>query len=151
MAGRQQAKSVGGVKRVLVVDDDAESLAFACKALEPGYTVFPASCAADALRIAREAGPDLAVLDVIMQGGENGFAILRELAGDSSTAHIPVIFLTSVNEATGLAFGPAELSRYLGCEPAAFLEKPVAAERLRAEVAAVLQRTLRSRAGRSRG
>lgn len=135
MASRKATETL---PRVLVVDDDPEALAFACKALGAISTVLAATCATDAIRMARESRPHVIVLDVIMQGGDNGFAILRELNADPLTRDIPVIFLTSVNEATGLAFGPEELHRYLGKEPAAFLEKPVSPDRLVAEVTRVM-------------
>ena len=144
----QQARVAVPVRRVLVVDDDPEALAFACRALGSAFTVLAATCATDAVRTARESLPDVILLDVIMEGGDNGFAILRELTAEPVTREIPVIFLTSVNEATGLAFGPEELSRYLGREPEAFLEKPVSAEQLIAEVSKALQQSAKKKTSR---
>ena len=121
-------------RRVLVVDDDAEELAFACKALGASCIVMAATCADDAIRMARTSIPDVIVMDVIMQGSENGFTVFRELGKDPMTARIPVIFLTNVNETTGLSFVPDEIGRYLGREPVAFLEKPIAPAALIREV-----------------
>jgi putative two-component system response regulator len=120
--------------RVLVVDDDPEELAFACKALGSTCIVMAATCADDAVRMARSSTPHVIVMDVIMHGNENGFTVFRILGEDPVTAKIPVIFLTNVNETTGLSFGPEEVSRYLGRKPVAFLEKPVSAAALIREV-----------------
>ena len=79
-------------------------------------------------------------LDVIMQGGKNGFIVFRDLCDNPMTSGIPVIFLTNVNETTGLSFGAGEVSRYLGRKPAAFLEKPLSPEVLIREVAKAVAR-----------
>lgn len=134
-------KPASTARRVLVVDDDPEELAFACKVLGADSVVLAATCADDAIRMARTSLPDVIVMDVIMQGGENGFTVFRNLGDDPSTARIPVIFLTNVNETTGLSFGPDDLTRYLGRKPAAFLEKPVLPATLLKEVARAASRT----------
>lgn len=130
--------------RVLVVDDDPQELTFACRVLGAHWLTMAATCAADAIRMARSSPPDAIVLDVIMQGEENGFAVFRELGNNPETSAIPVIFLTNVNRTTGLDFGPAEMRRYLGRAPAAFLEKPVTPETL---IHAVEKAVGRPRAG----
>lgn len=120
---------------VLVVDDDCEELALTCKVLGAHYPVLAATSGEDALRTARETIPCVIVLDVMMSGGKDGFATFHELQTDPATRNIPVIFLTNVGKATGLPFGSAELGRYLGREPAAFLEKPASADKLLSVVA----------------
>jgi CheY-like chemotaxis protein len=120
---------------VLVVDDDPEELASTCKALGSRYPVLAATSGEDALRVARSARPSVIVLDVMMAGGKDGFTTFHELQGDPATRDIPVIFLTNVGKATGLPFGSAELGKYLGWTPAAFLEKPVSTDKLLRAVA----------------
>ncbi len=110
---------------VLVVDDDPEEMASACSALGAHYTVLAATTGEDGLRMARAARPDAIILDILMARGKDGFKTFRELQDDPATRDIPVIFLTNVSKATGLPFGVAEIDRYLGGKPAAFLEKPV--------------------------
>ena len=127
-------------RTVLVVDDDAAELASTCKALGSSCTVLAATCGADAVRIAAKSTPDVIVLDVIMQGGKDGFGVFRELGDNPATSGIPVIFLTNVNEISGLSFGAGEVSRHLGRPPAAFLEKPVSTEVLVREVAKAVTR-----------
>ena len=65
----------------------------------------------EALEIAREAKPDLILLDVIMPG-MNGFAVCKALKADPLTADIPVLFLTALSgdtdEAMALAGGASD-------------------------------------------
>ncbi len=129
---------------LLVVDDDPEELTATCKALGSRYSVLAAASGKDALRMVREARPCAILLDVMMAGGMDGFAVFNALQHDPDTKRIPVIFLTNVNQATGLSFGAGAVGRYLGAAPAAFLEKPVSAVRLRREVERILD-TARAR------
>ncbi len=115
---------------VLVVDDDPDTLAANCEALGSRYAVLAATTGEDALRMARAVHPDVIMLDVMLTGGQDGFTVFRELRRDPATRHIPVIFLTNINQTTGLPFGCDALDRYLGSHPAAFLEKPVSAGKL---------------------
>lgn len=115
---------------ILVVDDDPDALAADCGVLSAEYDVLTATGAEDALRKARSASPAVIVLDVMMPGGRDGFSVFRELRHHPATQKIPVIFLTSVNQVSGLSFGPREIGQHLGPEPEAFLEKPVSAEKL---------------------
>lgn len=123
---------------VLVVDDDPEGLRAACEALGPRFPVLTAASGLDALRVARGTRLRAVVLDVMLSGGMDGFAVFGELQRDPATRRVPVIFLTGVNRATGLPFGAGALGRYLGAEPAAFLEKPVSAAALLAEMEKIL-------------
>lgn len=119
---------------VLVVDDDPDSLNFAVGVLEKEWLVLSATNGSDALKIARTKRPAVIVLDVMLSGGQDGFTVFRELGNDPATKGIPVIFLTSVNQRTGLPFAAADLKKYLGREPAAFLEKPISADQLLRQV-----------------
>ncbi len=120
---------------VLVVDDDPEELASTCEVLGSRYPVLTVTSGEDALRVARQVRPSAIVLDVMMAGGKDGFTTFHELQQDPATRHIPVVFLTNVGKAAGLPFGSAELGKYLGGTPAAFLEKPVSTEKLLRAVA----------------
>ncbi len=126
------------IRAILVVDDEPEELKATCQALGTQRPVLTAASGQEALRMAREMLPCAIVLDVMMSGGMDGFAVFNELQHDPATRHIPVIFLTHVNQVTGLSFGSGDLRRYLGSEPAAFLEKPVSSETLRREVERIL-------------
>jgi two-component system phosphate regulon response regulator PhoB len=82
-------------KLILVADDDEDFLNLVTLRLEQdGYRVERASDGPEALRKAREADPDLCVLDVMMSG-LTGFDVLRELRAEERTERIPVMLLTA--------------------------------------------------------
>jgi putative two-component system response regulator len=131
-------KKTNSMSTVLVLDDDPEQLASTQLVLAPLYKVVTASTDTEALRLASATRPNLILLDVMLQNGQNGFSVFHELSNDPVTADIPVIFLTGVNEVTGLSFGSKEVGQYLGKPPAAFLEKPLPPAVLLREVAKAL-------------
>ena len=89
----------GDADVVLVVDDVPDNLAVLHDALdESGYTVLVATRGEQALERARQAQPDLVLLDAVMPGMD-GFAVARALKADPRTAHIPIVFMTGLTDA----------------------------------------------------
>ena len=81
--------------RVLVADDDPDILDLVRYRLErSGYEVATATDGAEAVRLAGELAPALAVLDVMMPSLD-GLEATRRLRNDPATAEIPVILLTA--------------------------------------------------------
>lgn len=115
---------------VLVVDDVPENIAAMVALLQDQYRVKVATRAATALQRAREAPPDLILLDVSMPGMD-GYEACRQLKADPRTASLPVIFLTARAEAHDEA---------LGFEVGAvdYIMKPVNAPVARARIASQL-------------
>jgi CheY-like chemotaxis protein len=115
---------------VLVVDDEPDAVEFVRAVMEDaGYAVLSASNGAECKERLSEATPDLMVLDVNMPG-QAGFYVLKDLKADPKTKDMPVIMLTGIAKDTGIAFKAEDLPEYLGCEPDAYLEKPVDPARL---------------------
>ncbi|MFD2416812.1 SpoIIE family protein phosphatase [Amycolatopsis pigmentata] len=83
-----------GADRILVAEDNADLRRYLSGLLEPSYEVTVASNGDDALDQVRRRRPDLILADIMMPGID-GFAFLRALRADSSTAGIPVIFLSA--------------------------------------------------------
>ena len=80
---------------ILLVDDSIDELQLLLAALRgEGHRISMAFDAMQGYRRATALQPDLILLDVRM-GGADGFATCRLLKADPSTAHIPVIFVTS--------------------------------------------------------
>jgi len=103
---------------ILVVDDVPENLEILANILSPDYTVMAAKNGKKALEIAQTApGPDMILLDVIMPG-LNGFETCDLLKSDPRTKAIPVIFVSSQNEAI-------DETRGLGVGGVDYLSKPV--------------------------
>ena len=92
---------------VLVADDDEDILQLLSFRLErAGYEIVQARNGDEALRLALDLHPALAVLDVMMPG-LNGFEVTRELRRNAATSATPVILLTAKAQATDVAGGLA--------------------------------------------
>ncbi|MFN8506534.1 MAG: response regulator transcription factor [Dehalococcoidia bacterium] len=124
-------RSVAGAAKVLVVEDE-ETLLFtlAHNLRREGYTVITASRGDDALKLAREAKPDLVVLDVMLPGLD-GMQVCRLLRRDTA---IPIIMLTALG---------GEGDRVAGLDTGAddYVPKPFGMRELLARVRALLRRT----------
>ena len=83
--------------KILLVDDDRDLLEMLLSIFQrAGYTdLLTASSGSEALRIWREAQPNLIVLDVMMPGMD-GFSVLKEIR---RTSRVPVLMLTARGEA----------------------------------------------------
>lgn len=83
---------------ILVVDDEPINIMVLKGVLsKAGYCVHSAQNGATALELSRTLRPDMILLDVMMPG-ESGFDTCRKLKADAATAHIPVMFITSLGE-----------------------------------------------------
>ncbi|NEP48195.1 MAG: response regulator [Moorea sp. SIO3C2] len=83
---------------ILVVDDIAENLHLLSNTLtEQGYDVRGVINGSMALRVAHSALPDLILLDIKMPD-MSGYEVCQKLKASESTRHIPVIFLSALNE-----------------------------------------------------
>ncbi len=84
--------------RILVVDDTPTNRKLLRAMLaKQGYEILEAGDGCEALRLAREAAPDLVLLDVMMPV-KDGYEVCAELKDDPATAPIPVIFLSAKTE-----------------------------------------------------
>ncbi len=117
---------------VLAVDDDPAALRVVRLCLrDEGFRVLTASGADEALRLAEQYRPNVAVLDVMMPGTD-GLELMRELRARNN---LPVILLTGRasdrDKVHGLDLGADD-----------YLVKPVNPEELGARVRAVLRRSM---------
>jgi DNA-binding response OmpR family regulator len=119
--------------RILVADDDADILALVAFRLErSGYEVIRAGDGAEALMLALEEAPALAVLDVSMPKLD-GYEVTRRIRADERTCRLPVILLTA---------RVLERDVALGYEAGAddYMKKPFSPQELRVHVQAILAR-----------
>jgi len=83
---------------VLIVDDMPDNVAMLHDALdEAGYTVLVALNGESALERARQAQPDVILLDALMPGMD-GFEVARRLKADAQTVHMPILFMTGLTD-----------------------------------------------------
>ena len=118
-------------RRTLVVDDDSKTVSLVKLYLEhDGHKVLCAYDGVEALRLAREARPQLVVLDLMLPGLD-GLQVCRTLRSESD---VPVIMLTAKtterDKLTGLEVGADD-----------YLTKPFSPRELVARAKAVLRRT----------
>jgi DNA-binding response OmpR family regulator len=92
---------------VLVADDDEDILQLLTFLLESArYDVVQARDGEEALRLALDLVPSLAVLDAMMPGLD-GFEVTRRLRSEGPTRHMPVILLTARAQASDVSRGIA--------------------------------------------
>ena len=92
--GRQDAKNT-----ILIVDDDETNIQLLVDALEEhGFNTITVQNGKTGIQQAKLAKPDLILLDVMMPGID-GLETCRRLKEDEATQNIPVIFLTTIDDA----------------------------------------------------
>ena len=117
-------------KRVMIIDDDAETLKLMTEQLETIYNVVAFSSGEDALEALNRAVsggmPQLILLDIAMNGMD-GYEVLNRLKGNEKFKKIPVVFLTGMTD---------EVSECRGLEMDVvdYLKKPVTSTLLFARV-----------------
>ena len=132
----QGANSTSGKGRILVVDDDRLVLATLTHGLaQAGYEVIDADNGDDAILLAREHRPELALLDIRMEG-LSGFDVAQTLR---DAYGIPFMFLSAFSDEATLA-----TVKSLGAQ--AYLVKPLDVGQIVPAVEAVFGR-LRAASG----
>jgi len=86
------------MKTIFIVDDSDVNLSTAAKALEKQYRVFTLTSASDMFDLLNNIAPDLILLDIMMPG-MNGFEALQLLRSDARYSDIPVMLISSRNDA----------------------------------------------------
>ncbi len=120
--------------KILVVDDEPDLLELIDVNLKAaGYSVLLAASGKEALRQAREAGPDLILLDVMLPELD-GLEVCKGLRQDPATAAIPILMLTA---------RASEIDRVLGLELGAddYVTKPFSVRELLLRIKNLLRRT----------
>lgn len=116
-------------RTVLVCDDDRLVLMSITAALrQAGYSVLEADSGDDAILLARQHKPDLAILDIRMDG-KSGFDVAAYFRDYLSQ---PFVFLTACSN-------PAEIDEGMSQGALAYFVKPIETPRLLQEVAATLE------------
>jgi CheY-like chemotaxis protein len=81
--------------RVLIVDDDPDTVTLMCKALDLlGFESFPAHGGAQALEHIKRDPPDLVLLDLMMPEID-GYEVLRWMRSQPEMRTLPVVVVTA--------------------------------------------------------
>jgi PAS domain S-box-containing protein len=104
-----RSKSVTAPARIVVVDDDINLLRATSRLLKgAGYEVLEAATGVEGLQLAKEMGPDLVLLDVML-GDMDGLEVCERIKADTDLAGSYVILLSPItptdNQANGLEAG----------------------------------------------
>jgi diguanylate cyclase (GGDEF)-like protein len=99
-------------RSLLIVDDMTANIRILANLLKDDYTIQIANRGQKALDIARGSQPpDLILLDIMMPEMD-GYQVCRELKNNQATSHIPVIFVTAMdeveNQKKGLSLGAVD-------------------------------------------
>ncbi len=90
--------------KILIVDDSPTEQHIISKTLQSeGYMIVSAVNGEEGVKKAKETMPDLILMDVVMPG-MNGFQATRKITRDPDTKNIPVIMVTTKDQATDRAW-----------------------------------------------
>ncbi len=118
---------------VLVADDDDDILALVTHRLErAGYAMLQAHDGEEALRLARDQRPTLAILDVMMPRLD-GYEVTRAIRADEDVHDMPVLLLTARAQ-------EADVARGFEAGADDYIRKPFSPLELITRVQAVLDR-----------
>ncbi len=126
---------------ILIVEDDGDIFEALRMVLEAkGFSVDRARNTAETGTALRERGPDLILLDVILDTETEGFQIAYSLRTEGKPFYawhqVPILMMTAIGQLRGMHFSPERDQEFLPVD--AYLEKPVPPARLLAEVERLL-------------
>lgn len=126
-----------GSQKILVVDDDVDTLKLVGTTLEKqGFLIIAAKDGIEALEKVAQHSPDLILLDIMMPKMD-GYEVTRRLRGDPATSGIPIILFTAKaqvdDKVAGLEVGADD-----------YLTKPTHPAELVARVRSILKRPVTS-------
>lgn len=120
-------------RRILVIEDDPAGLRLVGYTLKKqGYEVVTASNGLEGLKKAREEGPDLVILDLMLPGVD-GFEICHRLRTEPQTARLPILVLSGKT-------GEADRDTALKVGANAYLVKPASPSEVIKQVESLLAR-----------
>ncbi|WP_022664830.1 response regulator [Desulfospira joergensenii] len=118
---------------ILIVDDEEDIIELIKYNLKSeGYNILTAITGEEAIKISKQARPDLMVLDLMLPGID-GLEVTRYLRNNGETKDMPIVMLTAKGEesdvVTGLELGAND-----------YISKPFSPRELTARIRAILRR-----------
>jgi two-component system phosphate regulon response regulator PhoB len=120
-------------EKIVVIEDEADILeVIQYNLAREGYEVVVTANGEEGLRLVRQEGPALVLLDLMLPGLD-GIEVCRKLKADALTQAIPIIMVTAKGEEADIVLG-------LGVGADDYITKPFSPKELVARVGAVLRR-----------
>ena len=118
---------------ILIVEDEERVRKLLKQILTHEYQVREAAEANEAIKLARSSRPDLVILDLNLQGYQDGLEVCRALRGDPNPvlARVPILMLTG-------ATGEADIKAALAAGATGYIGKPYNRHALLASIATLL-------------
>jgi DNA-binding response OmpR family regulator len=120
--------------KILAIDDNLDNLKYISEILKvdfPNYQVFLSQSGIEGIQIAKRELPDTILLDILMPIMD-GFEVCNILKRNKSTQHIPVVFLSALNEMSSRIKG-------LNTGADAYISKPFNRAEFKAQVNVMLR------------
>jgi len=93
------ANTINRKPTILIVDDEKTNINILADVLKDTFNISIATSGTDALKLVHEGlNPNIILLDIVMPGID-GFSVCEELKANKSTAGIPIVFVTGMNDA----------------------------------------------------
>lgn len=125
-------------RRILIVDDDEDFRFQQRVQLEAvGFEVIEAPSHRKARELLSSAKFDLAIVDLMMEEMDAGFALCREIK--EKNASTPIIMATAVTSETGIEFDASTQEERSWIKADAMLAKPIRFEQLLREINLLLR------------
>jgi DNA-binding response OmpR family regulator len=125
--------------KILVIDDDPDIVeAIKVVLSSEGHKVISAPTGKKGLAAALRERPRLIILDVMMEKGDAGFEVSRELKNSEQCKDVPILMLTAIKERTGMDFKKEAGDRdWLPVDD--YCDKPLSPEQLLSKVKQLLK------------
>ena len=128
----EQNKTSDNKSNILIVDDERFNLTLLSETLsQQGYHVEMANDGEQALTAISNSKPDLILLDILMPGMD-GYEVCKRIKSDPETKHIPVLFISVMDEADNKV-------KAFECGAADYISKPFQVEEVIARVSTQLK------------
>jgi CheY-like chemotaxis protein len=128
--------------KILVIDDDDDFKASIRPALEAaGYTMLQAASGREGLRMLTEHGPDVIVLDIMMETSEEGYSVNQAIKYQDAYAayrDIPILMVSSIRETPDERYPRA--SEVDMIRPDLYMTKPLDIDRFLGVIAKLCRR-----------
>ncbi|HCL00486.1 MAG TPA: response regulator [Candidatus Marinimicrobia bacterium] len=125
-------------KTILLVDDDIDFLIQTEAVLQKdGFQVIRAESQKEAEELLQNIKPDLAILDLMMENFDGGFALAYHVK--KSNPGVPVIICSAVTSETGMQFDASTEEERSWIKADLFIPKPIRHEQLLREIHKLLK------------